>query len=461
MQVPRLNMKLDRKLAFDCLRLLIFFAIVSNYYSDIASHLNYVNTNTLPRSKNCFLYIQPASSNGASYIFDFISFYAGGRLNKERVEKNSLIDLYDPFLFTQAIERVAAPLKPQGTYCLQYPPIIFALITPLAYFDLYTAWRIWAFLIIICISLTYIFIAYDSLKGRPLLLFGLLLCFISQPIYDNVVLGQTTAIEAALVALSFRFLIDKKYFWAGLIAAASLLKLQQALIILIPGFCVGRSKFFRGFLLMFIAEALLSVFIAGYYNVFNFIRANYMSEIAHSFGDMNDIWYYRVFAGMLQSLPWFVSSADKLGGLAYNIVILLSLGLWLKLYPVLRKISGQSIELIGALTTVTLLIFSLHGYLYDYVLYIIPCLWLYIWSTTDDASYNKAQAIIRLIISVVVFYVPFFFWENFFLQIHGESTITASQVRVFAFGIVLASCAAAAIFIEFEKNRNKIIAEVP
>ena len=47
---------------------------------------------------------------------------------------------------------------------------------------------------------------------------------------------------------------------------------------------------------------------------------------------------------------------SQLGGLAYNIVILLSLGLWLKLYPVLRKISEQSIELIGALTTVTLLI---------------------------------------------------------------------------------------------------------
>jgi hypothetical protein len=460
MQVPRLNIKLDRRLAFDCLRLLIFCAIVSHYYSNIASHFNHFNTNTIPRSKNCFLYIQPTSSMGEGYISDFVSFYAGGRLNKERLETNLLIDLYDPFIFTQAIERVASPLKPQGTYCLQYPPIFFTLITPLAYFNLYAAWRIWAFLIIICVSLTYIFIAYDSLKVRPLLLFGLLFCLVSQPIYDNVALGQTTAIEAVFIALSFRFLIDKKYFWAGLLAALSLFKLQQTLIILIPGFCVGKNKFFRGFLLMFIIEAFLSVFIAGYYNVFNFIRTNYMSEISHSFRDMNDIWYYRVFAGMLQSLPWFVSSADKIGALAYDIVILLSLGLWLKLYPALKKISGQSIELVGALTTVILLIFSLHGYLYDYVLYIIPVLWLYIWSTSDDASYNRGQSTIRFIISIVALYVPFFFWENFLLQIHGESTITASQVRIFASGIVLASCAAAAIFIEFEKDRNKIIAEI-
>jgi hypothetical protein len=460
MKIAGLNIKIDRELLINCLRLIVFYAILSHYFINITNLPSYFRDSAHRRAKQCFLFVQPTASSGESYVYDFITFYAGGRLNLERIEKNRPIDLYNPYLFTQALERVSAPLKPQGTYCLQYPPMFFALVTPLAYFNLYTAWRIWIFGIALCVSLTYLFIAFNELKARPLLLIGLLICFTTLPVFENFTLGQTTAIEAALIALSFRFIIDKKYFWAGIIAAGAVLKLQQMLILLIPGFCVGREKFSRGFFLMVGIEALLSVFVVGHYNMFNFIRANYMSEVTHSFSDMNDVWYYLVFSGMLYCLPWFISNADKIGEIAYGLVILFSLILWLKAYPALQKVSNHAVELMGALTTIPMIMFSLHGYLYDYVIYIIPCLWLYIWSTTNEANYSRAQSIIRFIISVIIFYVPFFFWDNLVLQLAPESTITLSQIRIFSLGLVLTTLALIAIFIEFRKHPRETLIEI-
>lgn len=438
-------------MVFSCLRFILFFIILSHYFCHIDNLSKYFSNEVKPLAKPGFLYIFPASSSGEAIVGDFVTFYACGLLNKDRIEKNLHIDVYDPFLFTQAIERVIAPIKPQGTYCLQYPPIFFALTTPLVYFDLYTAWRIWFFVSAILVSITYVFIVYDSLKRRPFILCGLFIALTTFPVTQNFFIGQTSCIEAAIIALSFRFLIDKKYFWSGLIAALSLLKLQLALIILIPGFCVGKKDFLRGFLVMIVIEVLVSVFVVGYYSVPNFIRTNYMAEVIHSFSDGNDIWYYLTFVGMVQCLPWFISNADKIGGAAYILVIISTLGLWLKVFPLLQKISNQAIQLTASITTIALVIFSLHGYWYDLALYIIPCLWLYVWSSSDDEKYSLGQSIIRLIISVIVFYVPFFFWENLATQFVSENTITWYQIRIFACGMVLLCCAITALLLEFKK----------
>ncbi len=330
----------------------------------------------------------------------------------------------------------------------------------MAYFDLYTAWRIWFFISAILVIITYVCIAYDSLKTRPLLLCGLFIALISVPVSQNFFIGQTSCIEAAVIALSLRFLIDKKYFWAGLIAAISLLKLQQMLIILIPGFCVGKKDFLRGFLLLIAIETLVSLIVVGYYNVPNFIRTNYMAEVLHSFSDGNDNWYYTTFRGMLNCLPWFIGSADKIAEAVYTVLLLALSVLWLKIFPVLQKVSSQAIQLTASITTIVLVLFSLHGYWYDYALYIIPCLWLYIWSTSDDESYAMPQSVIRLFISVIIFYTPFFYWDSLTIMVTADSTITWYQARNFCCGMTLLCCAIIALILESHKCQNRTVSRV-
>ncbi len=115
--------KVDRKLVINCLRLILFYIILSHAVCHLENLANYFNNEVKPEAKSGFNFVTPASSTGEAIASDFATFYACGLLNKDRIEKHLHINVYDPFLFTQAIARVAAPLKPQGTYCLQYPPI--------------------------------------------------------------------------------------------------------------------------------------------------------------------------------------------------------------------------------------------------------------------------------------------------------------------------------------------------
>lgn len=447
-------MTLNRVKIFSYLRLIFICIILSHYFSNITVLFNYFEKEVRPRAKNCFFFAMPGSATGECYITDFLHFYSAGVLNKERIEKQTHVDVYNSFLLTQTIERVIAPMHPIGTYCLQYPPIFFTLITPLAYFDLYTAWRIWFFILAICVAITYIFIAYRALNTRPFLLIGLFVCLTTFPVSQNFLLGQTTAIEAAIIALSFRLLINKNYFWSGFLAGASLLKLQQAPIILAPGFFVGKKDFLRGFLLMVGIEALLSVIIVGYDNISHFIRIIYVAEITHSISDLDDIWYYFTLTGLAECLPWFISSAVKIGQSVYVLVCITVLFLWLKVYPALQKTSSQSIELIASITTPALVIFSLHGCWYDYLLFVFPCLWLYLWSTMDDENYTLPQSVMRFIISIIVFLVPFLFWDSLIMKF-AENTLTNYQLRYFLISMLLLICAITALLLEFRRYQNK------
>jgi hypothetical protein len=207
---------------------------------------------------------------------------------------------------------------------------------------------------------------------------------------------------------------------------------------------------------MLALETLLSFFV-GNYDVLHFVRTNFMSEIAHSFNDMSDVWYFVTFSGMLQCLPWFISSAALIGEIAYVLLVAASVGLYIKIYPNIQKVSKQSVELLAAISSIALIIFCPHGYWSDAILYITPCLWLYIWSTSDEESFTKEQSIIRFIISIIIFYVPFFFWENLGIQARCESTITGYQIRIFILGIVLLSCAITALWLEFKKCQNQML----
>ena len=189
--------------------------VIIYYLKPTADLFKLFDKTIFPLAKNYFLFVEPAGTTGEADVSDFTTFYASGLLNKERMTKYPQIDVYDPILLTQLVEQIIAPMRPIEVYYIQYPPMMFALTTPLAYFDLYTAWRIWFFVSIICIAITFLCIAYKSIKTRPLLLIGLLVYFANDPVAHNLSIGQTTTFEAAIIALSLRLLINKTIIGQG------------------------------------------------------------------------------------------------------------------------------------------------------------------------------------------------------------------------------------------------------
>lgn len=239
---------------------------------------------------------------------------------------------------------------------------------------------------------------------------------------------------------------------AGLAGGAAFFKLQQALIVLIPGLCLGRKKFVYGCFLMAVLEVLLSAYVVGYNNIFNFVRANYLCEIAHAYVGLNETWAMFSFRGLLAGLSNNLVNADRIAFIAYALACMGSAVLWIKVYPSLQKKSNQAFALIASLSTCALVYFSLHNYFYDYLLMFIPVIWLYIWSTSNDEAYTVRQSVFRLLISLLTFITPFLFLTG--LDLGDANTNVGYELKLFFGSIVFLICAAEAIIIEYQKGRQ-------
>ncbi len=443
-------MKVKYLRLFDFLRLILLIIVLSQYYSATINLWKDFDKTIFPLAKNYFHFIKPTAVSGESDVFDFVTFYASGLLNRERITKYPDLDVYDPVLLTQTVDRLLAPMQSVETFSIQYPPLLFALTTPLTYFDLYTGWRIWFFLSAMCITIAFVCIAFAALKKRAVLLIGFLMCMANIAVAGDLSLGQTTAFEIAIIALSLRLLINRNYWWAGLIAGASFFKPQQALIALIPGICLGKRNFVYGCILAVTLEILLSAYIVGYDNLFNFIKANYLCEIKHSYVGLNHTWFMTNFRSLLCSLNCNMPGVNVISALAYVSSGIASGWVWLKLYPALQKVSGQAFELAASLSTIMLVYFSMHGYLYDLLLLLIPILWLYIWSTTDDTQYTPRQSVIRLFISLATLLLPLLIRVNLDL-LSGETINVSYHWRCFLGIIIFLFCAIAAVIIELKQ----------
>lgn len=194
------------------LRLVLLTAILFCYFKPTSTMIESFFNATVAKAKNNFLFVHPAEINGQSDVSDFTTFYAAGLLNKERFTRYHELDIYDPYLLTQSVERLIAPMQPAEVYSIQYPPIFFAITTPLTFFDLSTAWRMWAFISALCVIVAFVCIAYDQIIKRPLLLIGLLIFLTCSPVVVNFTFGQMTILQAVLLAITFRLLLEKIFF---------------------------------------------------------------------------------------------------------------------------------------------------------------------------------------------------------------------------------------------------------
>lgn len=450
-----MKLKLDRKIFFEYLRLILLISLAAIYFMSYGRHWQEFFEHTLPLAKNNFLFVQPLATTGECDVSDFTTFYASGDLNRHRLFANTNIDIYDPLLVSQAVAKIVAPLRPGEVYNMQYTPLLFALFTPLAFFDIYTAWCIWSMLSAFSVVVGFLFLAHKLLKEKPQLLLGLLICFASTPVIENFSSGQTTGLEFAVIAISLRLLMKKNYFWSGLIAGLAFLKPQQAPIILIPGLCLGRKNFLQGLFAMIFFEAIACFFIVGPENMLNFITANYSSEITRTYVGLNETWAMNNFKAFLYSLPQGYSRANIVSLTAYLLCCLASIWLWLKVYPLLQKVSQQAFELIAAFTTILLVYFSLHGYLYDLLLLIIPGFWLYTWSIQNGSVSTIKESLFKLALSLFIFSIPFLFWTNNDLAL-VEDTYLFYQLRLFAGVCIFTAAAYAALNIEFKHPSKQI-----
>lgn len=344
------------------------------------------------------------TGSGDCDVHDFATFYAAGRLNRIRLETRAALNIYDPVLITQSVQETMAPLLPVELFSIQYPPLFYAVFTPLSCLTVEDAWRVWIYISLGLLSLVYAATAFGSIRSMAGFLFGLLLVLTCLPALHLFISGQTTAIEAAAIACTFALLRRERNFLAGFLCTLAMLKTQFWAIPLVPGFCLGKRRFALGFFCGMALQAILAAVVVGNANVLNFARAIYLCEITRDYTGLNDIGSMYNLRGSLY-LFTHSPSVTVLSIAVYLLACLALMAVWLVAYPRISR-SPAAFELCAGMTCLSLLICALHCFLYDYVLLIIPCVLMVRWCLVDKA----APVILRLAILAMLLCLSPLFW---------------------------------------------------
>lgn len=342
------------------------------------------------------LFAKPITMTGEADVCDLNAIYAVGALNRDRIANPAKnIDVYDPFLVTQRVERCMAPWHPLEVYSIQYPPLLFLFATPIAYFSLPDAWKLVAGFSYVCLIGSFLMLAAGNVNSRLERSLGVMSCLASFPATHLIFQGQTTGFELLFLTAAFLLLRAKKFFGAGTFSALALLKLQFFPIAFVPGICFGGVRFLCGFLAMAAFEGALTTVVVGPQSVLNFLRTNYLCEIAHVYSGLNDVPTMMNIRGILAVLFPNSPLVTVVSFTLYGVACLLLAYLWIKARA-LSTSKNMAFQLLVCFSVSLLLAFSLHAYLYDYVLLIISCTWLYAWSTTSDcADESKLKIVAR------------------------------------------------------------------
>jgi Flp pilus assembly protein TadB len=79
--------------------------------------------------------------DGHPYVSDFVNVYNSASLAAACQKEK--IDIYSPELQAEYAKKLTAPVVAEQPFYLQYPPMLFAVVRPLAFVDILSAWLIW------------------------------------------------------------------------------------------------------------------------------------------------------------------------------------------------------------------------------------------------------------------------------------------------------------------------------
>jgi hypothetical protein len=345
-------------------------------------------------------------------VHDFVLFYAAGKMADEPLPPGS--NLYDHKRFNEVLAEITKPLIPRFTFRFQYPPFFFVLLKPLAQLRLVPAWAVWAasqtMLQVLC---TFWLLAKEK-RPPPEVILAAFTGLMILPSYANISGGQTAAMLLFGLTSLFCLCYRDRFFAAGLVSSIAFLKIQYAPALFLCGLCLGKLKYLRGTLLAGLILLALSVLSTGWTNVLAFPASILSAEVVGERLGAGDMATFRGFLQVLAGKPREIPLIA--GAIAYPLSLSLIVYLWIKLRPRWSRKTGHSFEICASLSTLLALMFTIHGWVYDYVAAILPCLWLWSWlrdeANVGESGSGKCLKFLLLAFPFVTFLVPVCFLKG-------------------------------------------------
>jgi hypothetical protein len=318
-------------------------------------------------------------TNERKLFADFNAFYNAGLLCRNYIDNH--VPFYDLNVQMTSLAKVVAPYKSDIYMLSVNPPHYFLMCEPLSYFSPYHAWLLWTAISICCFVGGIYLLNIKRLLSRYEQICCVIGCLGTSTTYSVLRHGQNSFMLLLGTVLFWRLLESRKYVLSGLSLGLCMFKPQYLPALFCAGLMVGRLPFLVGASIAFITIYLISVSAFG-------------SDIFQSWWDFISIKQsHPDFAYMMQSirgeLTICTTGRDDAVGLAPSAVILgtaIIFIAWLW-FSFRKRWHEPSIFATLASITVSIMLFSSpHTQNNDYVLFYIPCVWM--WQSLKELRSN-------------------------------------------------------------------------
>lgn len=364
--------------------------------------------------------------NGRPYISDFVSFYTSGVLGHRALKER--INIYDPDVQSAEFARIVAPVVAELPFFVQSPPTLFVFCMPIALLPTNTAWLTWATLGFTGAIASVYAVFHKDARSRFSLAFAIIATLGSFPMWVSIQLGQTSLFQFAALTAFWLLLMKKRNLAAGLASIFLLVKVQYLPFIVACGLATGKLRYAAGLAIATAVAAVVSILVVGWDNCVEWPRIILHAETTTRFSGVEP-YVQQNIRGML----FFIMGGDT--PVVHKIVFALCfitaaalVFLWLKMPHVSQKLttsasetsSGfeRSFQVCAAISTMVMLIFSPHTHAHDYLLFTLPCLWL--WTATqeflDEGASNSDKKLAIMIRRLILAY-PCLSWLFFLLRL--------------------------------------------
>jgi Glycosyltransferase family 87 len=363
------------------------------------------------------------------YFFDFSKYYICGKM----AASEDRLNVYDAAVQGRYLVQYGGVDKSRPVEYIQYPPIDFPLMLPLAKLEISKAFNLFflgsltlAFLATIMLSGSELSASpeSDKLKGKARIkriAFLWLAIAGSLPLFRAFSLGQTSLFTMAMVAVYFAGLLGSSQLLAGMALALTAIKPQYTIFLVIPALACRRTKLLlTAFCTEFVLVALAASTI-GIKNILDYpqivLHADQSQKLAGVFAAQMVNWRALLCTMMNEQAAMKTSSALCLAALAALA------WLWWRLMP---KNDDQSqkpaLEKLLVLTILTCLTTSPHTHLYDCLLLAVAALINTPFSLAKAIS-NQSDSAQRLL-SVMLLLYPAMGWVLIYWPFGPEAKAT-------------------------------------
>jgi hypothetical protein len=352
-------------------------------------------------------------------LSDFLNNYNAALLTRQ-ARNDRAVNIYDPAVQDRAMQETLTDVhdadwvKQNGigrNFYFQYPPQFFVLLEPLAFMHARHAWIAWCVLALVLIGLALWRLAADAFDGKFKRAFFVTATLSSFPAWYSVRLGQPSLYQLPAIIAFWLLLRQQKYFFAGLLSAVFLIKIQYAPPLFLVGALSGRLRYLAGLTLSAAVLTGYSAIVLGAKNLIAYPQALLYGETGKNVTG--------VAADQMQNLRGelflLMPHADKLIStltIAGFVLMLVALA-WLWLVPFRTNGTQNKFELFAAITTLLMLVFSLHAHMQDYLYVSLACAWIYKWSQANQAQSTQQKQRLLLILLVAF---PALSWIFFLLH---------------------------------------------